>query len=213
MAQRAVEDWLREEYFDLLPDMRRVAEELEAEVRHCLLPISHRLEKFERLIVKSRIKECESAVDALRRRQEGRTFDQDRAELYSLKSLNDLAGVRVLVFPRSRGAEASAELRKRFPSWAGDPVSGSDDLLPLADKYYGYCSASEVVRGELQVVPLLTALFWEVEHAAIYKPSPRLVDLTRRPMMQQRVGDVLKALQAFDEEFEKLIRLDRLGEQ
>jgi hypothetical protein len=86
-------------------------------------------------------------------------------------------------------------------------------LLPLADKYYGYCSASEVVRGELQVVPMLTALFWEVEHAAIYKPSPRLVDLTRRPMMQQRVGDVLKALQAFDEEFEKLIRLDRLGEE
>jgi hypothetical protein len=37
MAQRTVEDRLREEHFLLLPETRRVLEELEAKVRHCLM--------------------------------------------------------------------------------------------------------------------------------------------------------------------------------
>jgi hypothetical protein len=44
----------------------------------------------------------------------------------------------------------------------------------------------------------VTGLFWEVEHAAVYKPSPRLVDLVRRPVMQLRVSKVLKSLEAFE---------------
>jgi hypothetical protein len=31
--------------------------------------------------------------------------------------------------------------------------------------------------------------------------------------MERRVSEVLKALEAFEDEFEKLIRLDRLSEQ
>jgi ppGpp synthetase/RelA/SpoT-type nucleotidyltranferase len=82
---------LREEYFDLLPHIRRVADELEAEIKHCLIPVSRRLDKYERLVVTSRVKECESALDSLHRRQEGATFDSGRPELYSLDNLNDLA--------------------------------------------------------------------------------------------------------------------------
>ncbi len=109
MAERTVEDRLRHEYFELLPDIRRVLDELEAEVRHCLLPVSRTLEKYDRLVIKSRIKECESAIDALRRRtrrggrkkvgQEGRIFDESSPALYTLKDLKDLAGVRISVFP------------------------------------------------------------------------------------------------------------------
>ena len=216
MAQRSVEDLLRAEYFELLPDIRRVAEELEAQVRHCLLPMSRRLERFEQLVVKSRVKECESAIDALRRDlhqgrtlREGRTFDREKADSYSLKSLTDLAGVRVLLFPRNHLAEVNQELRGRFPSWIPDPIREYDE----AKAYYGYCEASATIRGEIQIVPMLTGLFWDVEHAAIYKPSPRLVDLVRLPVMERRVSEVLKALEAFEEEFEKLIRLDRLSDQ
>jgi hypothetical protein len=210
MAQRAVEDWLRAEYFELLPDIRRIAEELEAEVRHCLLPMSRRLKRYEQLVVKSRVKECESAIDALRRDlHEGRTFDQEQPDSYTLKSLTDLAGVRVLLFPRNHVALANQELRGRFPSWILDPIRGYDD----AKAYYGYCEASAAIRGEIQIVPMLTGLFWDVEHAAIYKPSPRLVDLVRLPVMDRRVSEVPNALEAFEEVFEKLIRLDRPSEQ
>jgi ppGpp synthetase/RelA/SpoT-type nucleotidyltranferase len=126
-ADRTVEDRLREEYFDLLPDIRRVVGELEAVVKHCLLPISLQLHKYERLVVTARVKECESAVDALRRRQQGATFNRKRPNLYTLAELNDLAGVRILAFPRSRLAEADRKLRKQFPSWKPDPVPAGDD--------------------------------------------------------------------------------------
>src|SRR5436309_13675276 len=102
MTERTIEDRLREEYFALLPDARRVVEELEAVARHCLLPVSGMLERHERIVVTSRIKDCESALDALRRRQETATFEPERALSYTLTTLNDLAGVRVLAFPRSR---------------------------------------------------------------------------------------------------------------
>jgi hypothetical protein len=72
---RTIEDRLREEYFQLLPEIRRVAGQLESQINYHLLPIANALEPHEQLIVKSRIKECESAVDALRRRiQEGGIF-------------------------------------------------------------------------------------------------------------------------------------------
>jgi ppGpp synthetase/RelA/SpoT-type nucleotidyltranferase len=212
--ERTVEDRLREEYFDLLPDIRRVAEELEAEVKHCLLPISLRLDKYERLLVTSRVKECESALGSLRRRQEGATFDSGRPELYSLERLNDLAGVRVLAFPHSRLVEADRKLRGRFPSWTADPISGyNENDEPLALKYFGYCRASGRIRAEFQIVPMLTALFWEIEHSVIYKPSPRLKGVARSLEMQKRTRAVLKGLKAFEDEFADLIRRDPLAEK
>jgi hypothetical protein len=210
MSERSVEDRLREQYFDLLPGIRRVAEELEAEVRYCLLPISLKLDRYERLVVSSRIKECESAVDALRRRQEGVTFKSDRPELYSLDSLRDLAGVRISVFPRKRWQETNVELEKRFPAWQSDPVHDENGEL-LAFKHYGFCKASDTIRGECQIVPLLTALFWEVEHVAIYKPTPSLKGVARHPRMKECTDEVTRALRAFEEEFETLLEHDPLG--
>ncbi len=74
MVERTIEDRLREEYFVLLPEIRRVVEQLETEIRYSLLPLLQELHSYERIAVSSRIKECESAVNALRRRQEGRFF-------------------------------------------------------------------------------------------------------------------------------------------
>jgi ppGpp synthetase/RelA/SpoT-type nucleotidyltranferase len=71
---RTIEDRLREEYFDLLPEIRRVVEHLEAEVRYLLPPIRREFRRDEQVVVTSRVKDCESAVDSLRRKQEGATF-------------------------------------------------------------------------------------------------------------------------------------------
>jgi len=212
MAERTPEDRLREEYFVLLPDVRRVIEELEAQVRHCLLPLSSKLDRYERLVVTARVKDCESALGALRRRQEGATFDSDKADSYTLTALNDLAGVRVLAFPRSRWIEANGDLRQRFDAWTSDPVLADDQgEEPLAFKYHGYCAASARVCGELQIAPMLIGLFWQVEHSTIYKPSPELKGVGRSLEMRQRTSDVLVALKAFENEFERLVRLDPLS--
>lgn len=210
MTERTIEDRLREEYFNLLPDIRRVAEHLETEVRHHVLPLTVGLDKYERLTVRSRVKECDSALEALRRRQEGATFDRDRPESYSLTTLNDLAGVRVLAFPPTRLREVDQELRRRFPDWASDPVPGVDDTSdPLAFKYNGFCSTSQKVRGELQIVSMLIGLFWEVEHSVVYKPTPQLRGAVRSVEMQERTGDVYRALRDFEATLENLIRSAR----
>jgi hypothetical protein len=208
-----VEDRLREEYFLLLPETRRVLEELETKVRHCLLPLSNRLDKYERLVVTSRIKDCESALEALGRRQEATTFDPERGDYYTLTSLNDLAGVRVLAFPKCRLIDANTALlgHSLFSSWKSDPVpADTEGEEPLALKYCGYCEASTKIRGEFQIVPMLVGLFWEVEHSTIYKPSPQLKGVSESLAMRQRTSEVLKALKAFEEEFERTLKGDPL---
>jgi ppGpp synthetase/RelA/SpoT-type nucleotidyltranferase len=210
---RTIEDRLREEYFDLLPDIRHVAEHLEAEVKYLLLPIRRKLDKYEQVVVRSRVKDCDSAVDCLRRKQEGGTFDTDQPTLYSLRDLGDMAGVRVLAFPSSRLAEVHEEIRKRFESWEPKPVTGSGEAeLPLVPKYSGYCrEASNRVRGEIQIVPMLIGLFWEVEHSAIYKPSPQLKGIAKDPEIKRCSADVYRALMTFEDRFEALIHDEKLA--
>jgi ppGpp synthetase/RelA/SpoT-type nucleotidyltranferase len=213
MKERTAEDRLREEYFALLPDARRVLEELEAEVRHSLLPLLNQLDKHEKLTFTSRIKDCESALGALRRRQEGAVFDPDRADSYSLKSLNDLAGVRVLAFPRSRWVEADHLLRRhpQFALWTPDPVRlrpNEEKSEPLAFKYHDRCSRNTALRAELQIAPMLIGLFWEVEHSAIYKPSSQFKGALAG--MGERTIKVYEVLREFESEFERLIQRDPL---
>jgi len=202
MADRSIEDRLREEYFDLVPDIRRVAQQLEAETKYHTLPISRTLERHEQLQVTSRIKECDSAVDALRRRQESGTFDQNQPDLYSLLTLRDLAGVRVLVFPPKRLADVDQVLRAQFPAWIPDPFPQANIL---GHKYYGFCAeCSDKIQGEYQVLSMLTGLFWEVEHEAFYKPTPRLKGIERHPDMKQRNDEVYVALRTWEDQFEHL---------
>jgi ppGpp synthetase/RelA/SpoT-type nucleotidyltranferase len=111
MPERSVEDRLREEYFDLLPEIRRVTEHLDAEVRYRVLPISRNWQSFDRVTVRSRVKDCESPIDSLRKKQEGRSFGADQLEEYTLAGLKDLAGVRVLAFPRNRVEDVDLLLR------------------------------------------------------------------------------------------------------
>jgi len=128
-SERTIEDRLREEYFDLLPEMRRVSEQLDAEIRYDLLTPSCELGRNERLVISSRMKDCESAVRKLRRSQEGHPFDLERSEQYGLTTLNDLAGSRVLVFPRRRIGQADQAMRNFF-NGEGDPIKGVATCLP-----------------------------------------------------------------------------------
>lgn len=207
MPAREIEDRLREEYFTGVPTLSRVAEHFKTQVQYLLLTITAGLSSFESVIVKSRVKDCNSAIDALRRRSVGGAFDRDSPESYSLFSLKDLVGVRVLAFPSVRVVEVDRLLREHFADWTADDVLDKETGERLAFKYYGLCrAASTTVICEYQVTSLLTGLFWEVEHAAIYKPAPNLKGLTDSPVMQKRTSEVYRALEAFEEEFEAQVR-------
>ena len=91
MTQRTVDDRLREEYFLLSPDIKRVLRQLQTDVTYLLLEPVLDLKHHERIHIEARAKECDSAIDALRRREEARQFDEDDAARYTLTSLPDLA--------------------------------------------------------------------------------------------------------------------------
>jgi ppGpp synthetase/RelA/SpoT-type nucleotidyltranferase len=186
----------------MLPDIRRALLQTETLVRGVLLDLSLGLEPFERVVVASRVKECDSAIASLRRRQPLGLFDSERASEYSLSTLRDLAAVRVMAFPRKRVNEAHAALRPTLSGWTSDPIPAVDDSgQPLAFKYFGKWSSDAQITAEIQIVGLLVGLFWEVEHAAIYKPTPSLHGV-RTDVVIQRRDEVLAALERFESEFE-----------
>jgi ppGpp synthetase/RelA/SpoT-type nucleotidyltranferase len=204
-TERTAEDHLREEYVVLLPDVRRAADEIEAEVRYLLRPITRDLQPHERLMIRCRVKECESAIATLKRRQEYSSFQGIRPTALSLRALNDLAALRVLAFPKQRVLQSDELVRKRFPEWNADPVSGGrSDSEILALKYHGLCSQHSVVRSEIQVLSMLIGLFWEVEHGALYKPSRHLASSMKFEELRLRNDEVIGALLAFENAFEDL---------
>lgn len=181
--------------------------ETETRVRGELLNSTLKLERYERLLVTSRVKECDSAVDALRRRQPLGLFDTDRATEYSLLALRDLAAVRVMAFPQQRVHDAHHALVSLLSGWIPDSVPAVDgSSAPLALKYFGTWNSDSRVTAEVQIVPLLIGLFWEVEHAAIYKPNPNLHGVVRSENVIERRNEVIDPLRAFEVAFESAIR-------
>jgi len=206
MTNRTVVDRLRAEYFERLPEIRSLAEQLDTEVRHCLSPLKRKLRKHQRLEIVSRVKECESAIGSVRKKQEGRIFNERRPKIYSICQLKDLAGVRVLAFPGNLEKEADERLRAHFPKWKPDHIFYREkESRPLARKYDGILKGYKI-RAEYQVLPMLVGLFWNVEHAVIYKPDPVLQGIAQSPMMGESSDLVLSALVHFSSQFENLIK-------
>ncbi len=56
---------------------------------------------------------------------------------------------------------------------------------------------------------MLIGLFWDVEHAAIYKPDRKLQGVTREPVMQERTRHVYTASREFEEEFTRQVEAAR----
>jgi ppGpp synthetase/RelA/SpoT-type nucleotidyltranferase len=209
-AARQVEDRLRAEYVDLLPSMQRTFTALMTEVNHVLLPTILTLDRYEQILVKGRLKGSESAIDSLRRRQELGRFDLDRAETYSLTTLPDLVGIRVLAFPQRRLSDVRRilETEPRLSAWSSDHIENSNAAQPpVAFKYQGFWNVDDHFRSEVQIVSVLIGLFWEVEHSAIYKPTPRLQGAASSIAMKDRNDAVLKALQQFEEEFDRQVEV------
>lgn len=203
---RSPEDKLREQYVKLLPEMRKVAEKIETDLRHHLLRITQKLSAYEQVVICSRLKASESAVDSLRRRQEGRVFDPAKLDEYSLLSLNDLVGVRVMAFPPSRVEDVENDVLSLYSGWTRDDVPPpSEGDPPLATKIHGLCTASNEVQAEIQIASLLIGLFWQVEHSAMYKPAPKLKGAVRSQAMIEKRNQVLRALRDFEQAFEKEI--------
>jgi ppGpp synthetase/RelA/SpoT-type nucleotidyltranferase len=199
MTPRTVEDRLREEYALLSPEIKRVLHQLRTDVTYLLLPVTLSLRHHERIQVEARVKECDSAIDSLRRRQEERVFDKKSPSKYSLTHLPDLVGARVFVFPRSLLDRVHTLVRTRYEDWTSDPVESGTPTKLLARKYHGFCATSVNIRAEIQIMSLLTGLFWRVEHGTLYKPrDAALKGASKKVAIGNRVNRVYAAFDGFE---------------
>lgn len=195
---------MREEYFLLAPEIKRVLHQLQTDVAYLLLPVTLNLKHHERIHVEARAKDCESAINALRRREEARQFDEDAPARYTLTSLPDLVGLRVLVFPKTRLDDVHTIIRAKYAEWCSDPVKTGTPPKFRAWKYHGFCSTSSRVRAELQIVPMLTGLFWQIEHDAFYKPrDPVLAGAAKKPVIRERTERVYDAFDELEDVLER----------
>lgn len=209
MTRRTAEDRLREEYYLLSPEIKRVVHQLQTRVSYLLLPVTLDLKHHERIHIEARAKECDSAIGALRRRKEGKRFIEEALATYTLTDLPDLAGVRVSAFPRSRLEDVHAIIRDEYGEWVPDPVKTGAPPRFLAWKYHGYCSASPRIRAELQVVSMLTGLFWQVEHGAFYKPrDPVLMGAACKVALREQTERVYDAFDELENTLERELQRD-----
>lgn len=182
--------------------MRKVKELLEAKIRYSLKSLIRNLKPYQRIEIISRVKECDSAVNSLKKRQEGRIFDKERK--YTITDLHDLAVVRVLFFPRNIH-ENIENKTKEFLNWTPDPIKHNDSEKTLVSKYYGYIDRKRTIQAEFQIVPMLIGLFWEVEHFAFYKPHTDYKNVVESIEMNESYQNVLSSLEVFQKIFEKIL--------
>jgi ppGpp synthetase/RelA/SpoT-type nucleotidyltranferase len=191
---------LRQEYVDIKPQLMKTKNFLDLEVAWHLKALIFNLKVHERIEIESRIKDCDSAIDSLRRRQEGRDFEDNKQ--YSLKELKDLVGLRILVFPASLIDSVNEVILSKFNEWTSDHIKQEN---PKILKYDGIVNDNHTFRCEIQIVPMLIGKFWEVEHSAFYKPSPSLKGIMKHSKIQRLYDEVIEKLYEFEIAFEKVI--------
>lgn len=212
-------DDLRQQYIDLLPELKLVSQELETRIKSALLPLSKKLKSPARLEVKVRIKDCESAIKKLRKKNEGH-FDPEMA--YSLLDLDDLVGARILTFMNSTLVKSKKLILQEFKKWTPDHMvkrkkgkKKGKRTKPLWLKYKGKCNRSDRVRGEIQICPMLIGYFGDVEHSAIYKPSPELRNIDTINAVINSKAEVYDALLRFERiveaEYTKAPKIQKLN--
>ena len=56
---------------------------------------------------------------------------------------------------------------------------------------------------------MLVGMFWEVEHATLYKPGPELLGAEHSLKLQTCYADVIQAIEAFEREVEHQAEISR----
>jgi len=203
MINQQATDRLRREYFHLLPQMQKLKILLEANIKWHFKSFAYELKKYQRLEFESRIKECDSAIESLRRKkhkQGERDFDDSQS--YSLKDLKDLIGIRILVFPVSLITEAGEVITSKFRNWETDHEKHGDVQIL---KYDGFLDEDKKIRCEIQLVPMLTGMFWEVEHSALYKPHPKYKNVKEDLKLKRLYTEILNKFAEFEKTFEEVV--------
>lgn len=213
MKKATTEDRLRQEYFDLLPELIKIQKLIEAKIKWYLKDTIYNLyKKHQQIEIESRVKDCDSAIETLRRRQkQTHRFDENKSDSYTLTALTDLVGLRILVFPPSLIQPVSKVITSKFNAWKPDhtkidkKVGKKNKKITICKKYRGIVNRKLDIKCEIQIISMLIGAFWDIEHFVLYKPDPTYKGIKEDLTMRRLNNDVLIKLDEFEATFERLI--------
>lgn len=211
LTQKDIEAKLVREYFDERPIYEKIINIAKPQIEFKLIEIRINKKPWERIEVTARVKELASALNKIRRQREGRIYE----ETDSLRMLNDMAALKIKVFPNTylqsvdeiinnlfHGLEADHQPPEQTDEKNYDLIERLKYVVKLQPEY------GIDVRFEIQIVPFLLDAFIDVEHDIIYKPGEELPskEIIERHMKHPKavaIGSLISFAKEFSEILEK----------
>ncbi len=194
-----VESRLQLEYLKVASALYKAKEYIEIEIKHTIKTQLLEAVHANKILISSRVKDCNSAITALKKKEEGRVFRDGRQ--YSITQLNDLIGLRISVFPLTLLELVQSPLLSYLENNFEQPFQTDHTTIENYDiyKYRGIHNQFSEFNCEIQLIPMLISKFWDTEHDVFYKPaSPH-----DAPPMKEAYDAVIKSLYSFEKTYEE----------
>lgn len=205
-TQRDIEVRLLSEYFIKRPIYEKIIAVASAIIEHALIQLRLEKKPWERIEVVARLKDFNSALNKLRERKEGNILEPSA----SFNILNDMAGLKIKVFPNDYLRRVEDIIISLFPSAEADhePTNiDSDYGNVIRLKYFVTLDTAYKIntKFEIQIVPFILDAFMDIEHDIIYKPDPRLPKKQLSSLMKDQTAIVIPSLRVWSKEFSRIL--------
>ncbi len=210
-TQTDIEAKLLREYFDNRPIYGKIINIVKPQIEYNLIKIRFEKKPWERIDVIARVKEFASALDKLKRQREGRVLEPTD----SFSSLNDMAALKIKVFPNAYLASVDEIINGLFnglePDHQPSEKTGEKNYEFVERLKYAAELPPEYGIGtkfEIQIVPFLLDAFMDLEHDIIFKPGEGLPfkEIIERYMKHPRaaaIASLISFAKEFSENLEK----------
>ena len=178
MTQEDLKNRLKLEYIDLFKEMKRIQNRLVLNLNCIIKNVINNLKEYEKIIVESRIKTCESSIQKIITKYEGNVINYNDYSKIKIKDLKDLIGLRISVFPSNYINVIEDLIKSQFLTWEYDPISlDNENKEIIIKKYQGKEHKDDNIYCEIQIVSMLYNSFLNIEHDTFYKPLEDLKNI------------------------------------
>lgn len=194
-----IESQLQLNYLKIANELFQAKEYIEIEIKHTLKTLLLEPVHANKILISSRVKDCNSAITSLKMKEEGGVFRDDKK--YLITQLNDLVGLRISFFPLTLLERVKPQLLSYLKNNFEQTVEPDDSSIGNYNiyKFRGIHNKFSKFACEIQLIPMLISKFWDVEHDAFYKPA----NPHDAPPMKKAYDKVIESLYDFEKTYEE----------
>jgi len=218
-TQADIEAKLLREYFDNCQIYEKIINIVKPQIEYKLIKLRFEKKPWERIDVIARVKEFASALDKLKRQREGRILEPTD----SLRSLNDMAALKIRVFPNIHLVSVDEIINGLFDNLEPDHQFSEK----TGEKNYEFIERLKYtaelpleysinIKFEIQIVPYLLDAFMDLEHDIIFKageglPSKKIIERYMKHPRSAAIASLISFAKEFSENLEKWGKTVKLG--